>query len=83
MTKTEAIAAEIRAAMARRRFTPSDLADAIGVHRVTASAIYNGRTSIDIERLDAIAGWLDVTASDLYAAAEAVADESTTAGVAS
>jgi len=53
--------------MARRRFTPADLADAIGVHRVTASAIYNGRTSIDIERLDAIAGWLDLTASDLYA----------------
>jgi transcriptional regulator with XRE-family HTH domain len=79
MTPTEYLAGEIRAAMARKRLTPADLADAIGVHRVTASSIYNGRTSIDIERLDAIAEWLGISASDLLAAAEAAAP----AGVAS
>jgi transcriptional regulator with XRE-family HTH domain len=65
MTTTQALAAEIRAEMARQRYTPTDLALAVGIHRVTASAVTNGRAPIDIERLDSIAAWLGVTAADL------------------
>ena len=65
MTTTQALAAEIRAEMARQRHTPADLALAVGIHRVTASAVCNGRAPIDIERLDAIASWLGITAADL------------------
>jgi transcriptional regulator with XRE-family HTH domain len=79
MTPTQALAGEIRATMARKRLQPADMAEAIGVHRVTASAIYNGRTSIDIERLDAIAQWLGVSSADLLAASEAAIAGSTVA----
>jgi plasmid maintenance system antidote protein VapI len=65
MTKTEALASEVRAEMARRRLGPNDLAAAIHVHRVTASAICNGRAPIDIERLESIASWLGISAADL------------------
>jgi transcriptional regulator with XRE-family HTH domain len=74
MTTTQALASEVRAEMARRRLGPNDLAAAIDVHRVTASAIYNGRAPIDVERLDAIAAWLGLTPASLLARAEAAAD---------
>lgn len=65
MTTTEALAAEIRAEMARRQQTPSGLAAALGIHRVTASAICNGRAPIDVERLESIATWLELSPADL------------------
>lgn len=72
---TETVAAEIRAAMARRKLGPQDLADAIGVHRVTASKIYNGHVTLDVDRLHAICSWLEMDMASILdgAQAEAVA----------
>lgn len=70
MTTTTALAAEIRAEMARRRLTPADMATALGIHRVTASAICNGRAPINMERLDSISAWFDLRASELLLRAD-------------
>ena len=53
-------AQEIRALMAARRLTSTDLGKHLGVSRSTASRTINGLTTLDLDRISHIAEWLEV-----------------------
>jgi len=63
MTQTDyrqAIAAEVRAAMARQRVTQADLAARIGIGRPTLSERLSGQRAFDTDQLLAISAALGV-----------------------
>lgn len=64
-TTTERVAAEVRAQMARKRVTQTDLAAALGVSQMTISRRLNGRAPFDVEELAAVALALDVPLATL------------------
>lgn len=59
------VAEEVRAALGRRNYKQKDLAEFFQISRASASELYNGVVPYSIDRLDAIAGWLDVRITDL------------------
>lgn len=68
MTSTDtraAVAAEVRAAMARNKVTQQQLADSIGISRMSLSARLNGVRAFTSDDLFAIAYALDVPVADL------------------
>lgn len=70
---TNALAAEIRAEMARQNRTNIDLAAALYVHRVTASKIVNGRRPLNLEEVHTVAIWLGLNPRDLLDRAAGIA----------
>lgn len=66
----EALAAEIRAARARKDITQSELADRAGISRATIARLEAGTRSADVVQLLAIADALDVDAGALLDAAQ-------------
>ncbi|MDI6911450.1 helix-turn-helix transcriptional regulator [Nocardioides sp.] len=71
VTDQEAIAANVRAAKARRRVTDADIANAIGASRSAINDRMNGRAKFQIDELQRIAAFLDVPLEQLLAPAEA------------
>lgn len=67
----EAVAAEVRAAMARRRVTQAQLAAALGITQGPMSRRLSGHTPFDIVELVRIAELLEADLSNLVAAARA------------
>lgn len=67
--RREAIAAEVRAAMARRRETIDRLAPVISVTRSTLSRKLNGHTSFTADELLAIADHLEIQPAVLLSGA--------------
>lgn len=65
-----ALAAELRAEMARQGRNLTDLAEALNVAPYTAKMRHNGTIAIDADDLDKIAPWLGLRASELLARAE-------------
>ena len=59
-TRNDATAAEIRALMAAKRKTTSDLAAILGVSRSTASRRLSGNITLDFQEVETIAHWLEV-----------------------
>lgn len=55
---TQALAAEIRAEIGRKKITVSGLADHMGIHRSTASELVNGKADPSIIQLQAIAEYI-------------------------
>lgn len=66
-----ALAAEVRAEMARHGHNISDLAATLGVAAYTAKMRHNGTIAFDAAELSTVATWLNVRASTLVARAEA------------
>lgn len=62
---TTTVAAEIRAEMARQRREVGDLALHMGRSRRTVSALINGHRVIDLDDLQRIAAFLNITPLDL------------------
>jgi transcriptional regulator with XRE-family HTH domain len=61
----EAVAAEVRAATARKRASQSKIAKALGMSQQALSRRYTGEIAFDINELFGIAKYLDVPVSDL------------------
>ena len=61
----EKIAEEVRAWMARRRRSQSDLARHLGVARSAISVRMNGARDFSLAELVEIASWLEITPADL------------------
>lgn len=59
------VAAEIRAAMAREGIQQKELAAHLGISNQAASQLYRGIVPFSIDRLDAMADWLNVRITDL------------------
>lgn len=59
------VAAEIRAQLARRRVTQSELAAAVGVSNAWVSVRLSGKQAIDLNDLESIAAAIDVPVYDL------------------
>lgn len=57
-TLQSAVAAEVRAEMARRRFTGVELAAHLNLAQQSVSKRLSGGTPIDLDELSAIAQWL-------------------------
>ena len=64
-----AVAATVRAEMARRHLTQSDVADAIGVPRTGVSRRLTGQTPFDVDELAALADLFDMTPGDIMSVA--------------
>jgi transcriptional regulator with XRE-family HTH domain len=64
-TFREAVAEEVRAALARRRVSASALARKLGKSQTYVWRRLSGETAFDTDDLEAIAGILDVTVVDL------------------
>ena len=60
-----AVAAEVRAAIARSGRSDAEVASAAGIHRATISRRLRGETSFTVEELVALAVALDVSVADL------------------
>lgn len=68
---SQAINAELRAILGRRRMTQQQLADATGISQpVVSRIIYRDQASLDTNQLDAVCKALDVPVIDVLAAAE-------------
>jgi transcriptional regulator with XRE-family HTH domain len=65
-TSREAIASEVRAAMARRRATQQDLANALGITRSTVASRLACVTAFDTDELLVIARTLGVPFLSLF-----------------
>jgi transcriptional regulator with XRE-family HTH domain len=65
MTLTDAVAAEVRAEMARKRVTQGALARAIGKTQQFVSRRISGEVAFDTDDIDVIARELDVSPLDL------------------
>ncbi|PZM88675.1 MAG: hypothetical protein DIU79_16490 [Actinobacteria bacterium] len=63
--RRRAIAAEVRAALARHQKTQRDLAAVLGMAQPAAWARLTANRSFRAEEIAAIAEWLDVSVSDL------------------
>lgn len=55
-----AVAAEVRAEMARKKLTQTDVAQRLGVAQATVSRRLTGEVAFDVAELDQIAGLLGV-----------------------
>lgn len=64
-----AVAAELRAAMARQMVKPAQLADATGMARSTMSNLLAGKSAIDVDQLAKICRVLGLEPGDVMAAA--------------
>ncbi len=69
-TPSERVAATIRAELARRRKTQSDLATALGMARSALHRRLNGDQSLTVDELHKIAKYLDLSASYLIESGE-------------
>lgn len=67
-TSSSHAAGAIRAELARRRLSHSDLAKALGWSTTAVHRRLSGTTAIDIDELTAIAGFLEVPVSNLLPA---------------
>lgn len=67
---TTSLAAEIRAQMARKNLGVQDLADALGVHRVTASRLRSGHVPLDIDQLERVCTFLELDPAVVLAIGE-------------
>lgn len=74
-TSREEIAANVRAAAARRRVEQAAIAELINRSPAAVSDRMNGKTNFRIDELQAIAGYLEVTLDSLLAPAEAAAPQ--------
>lgn len=70
-TRREEIAANARAAKARRQVTDADIAQALGITRPGVSERMNGKVRWQIEELEELADFLDTTLEELLAPASA------------
>ena len=61
----ERVAAEVRAAMGRTRYTQTRLADQIGMSQAALSRRLRGEVAFDINELSAVAAAMDITLSEL------------------
>ena len=61
----EAVAAEVRAEMARQQKTPTDLASALQVTPATARSRLAGKTFFNVVELVVIASWLGIDVEQL------------------
>lgn len=68
----ESVAAEVRAAIARKRYSANKLAADLGMSQSALARRLQGRVAFDVEELAAVAEKLGVTVSSLLAP-EAVA----------
>lgn len=68
MTTSESIAAEVRAALARPRLGPTDVARVLGCSLSTASRKINGHTPFSAVELVAVATLASVDVADFYSA---------------
>lgn len=59
------VAGALRAEMARRRLTSSDLASVLKCSQSSASRRLTGDVGLDLDELALIAEWLDITSEDL------------------
>jgi transcriptional regulator with XRE-family HTH domain len=57
---------EIRALMGRRRVSQKQLGDALGLAQPTMSKRMNGKIAFDLNELDAVAAFFDVSILDLF-----------------
>lgn len=64
----QSVAGALRAEMARRKLTSSDLARALNCSQSSASRRMTADIAIDLDELEVIATWLGVTAETLVAA---------------
>ena len=62
----EAIAAEVRACLSRRRASQKELAAALGISATTMSDRMTGRSAFDTDELLQIAAFLDVDFVELF-----------------
>lgn len=69
MTPTQAVAAEIRAALARKQVRQHELAAHLGMSQPALSQRLNGRQDISIPEMVEIARFLELDPSDLVKAA--------------
>lgn len=65
MPTPDTILANVKAEMARRRVTQSDVADALGITAAGVSARFHGRTPLRVEELITIADLLKVNVAFL------------------
>lgn len=73
-TFDEAVAAEVRAEMARQSLTTSTIADRIGVRRATIATRINGLAAFRSSELHGVARVLGLPAAELVARAELALD---------
>jgi transcriptional regulator with XRE-family HTH domain len=62
---TEAVAREVRAEMARRRASVSDVADRLGLKYRNALAKCNGKRPFSLDEVHALAAWFGVPLTSL------------------
>lgn len=65
MTKPHGVTDNIRAEMARRRFSQTDLAGVLGRSQAAVSRRLAGETDFSLREITTIAGWLGVSVSSL------------------
>ena len=65
MQHSEAVVAEIRAEMARKRVKQSELVGALGLSQPTVSARLAGKTPLDVESFFRICAVLDVRPDEM------------------
>ncbi|PRI10956.1 helix-turn-helix domain-containing protein [Leucobacter massiliensis] len=70
---TEAVAQELRAELARQRRSAKSLAESAGLNRSTLHKTLNAQRAIDVDDLFHLADLLDVSPSEMFAKAEALA----------
>jgi transcriptional regulator with XRE-family HTH domain len=66
---------EIRALMGRRRVSQKQLGDALGLAQPTMSKRMNGKIAFDLNELDGIAAFFDVSILDLFPRPEGTVDQ--------
>ncbi|WP_280225002.1 helix-turn-helix domain-containing protein [Nocardia farcinica] len=66
----QALAAELRAAVARADLTQGEVAERTGLHRVTVNRLLSGQRGIDVDQLFAFAFGLDLDPGELVDAAK-------------
>jgi transcriptional regulator with XRE-family HTH domain len=64
-THTERVAATVRAEVARRRITQSQIAEVLGLSQMAVSRRLSGAVPFDVEELGKVAALLGVPASTL------------------
>jgi len=67
----QAVSAEVRAAMARKRYTVSDLAKVLEINYKPTRERYSGALPYTLSELEVVCAWCGLQVSDLLEAAEA------------